>query len=639
MKFFTCLVDPESRGISLGARRAYEVPARAHGLHLVWHLASHMAILTASDDTADTVEIAKHGPWTAVGFVRLDNRDDVRRSLNGDQRGAMTDLHLLLRLVARSGARDIQRCIGDFAFVAWNDESRTVVAAVDAFAVRKLYYSERNGIVGFSSRAEGLALEERYDRRYLAQLLALHTPDPNLTVYAGIAPLPGGSTATYEQGSLTIRKYWDALAFERKPTWAGSEQEAIETCRSLLAESLRQRIGGAGETWATLSGGMDSSSIVSLTQWLFENGQIAHGLAGTVTFVDQPGTPSDERAYSDSVVQRWRIRNEAIVEAPTWFDDTGTNPLTDQPRVDLQFYPRERRMADIVRAHGGRVLLTGWGGDEVFVGSRLYFADWVVQGHIWRTIRELVRLATIGRVSFWELAYKTAIAPLLPTVLRPRGPDEVYPLQPWLNEVSFRQHGVAFETPGAAEYGGRPGWKYRHQVALKVAELAGASNRDTLSDFIEVRHPMLYRPLVEFALCLPAELRTRPHAHRWVLREALRGILPDKVRARVGKPDGNEVLASSMAVHRASLAQLLEQPILGDLGLINVDVLRSVFEGTNRRTPQGADLEGPLHSTLAVEAWLEMRSGRWPRGFTQQHEATDALSPALSMRATSGGTL
>jgi asparagine synthase (glutamine-hydrolysing) len=147
-----------------------------------------------------------------------------------------------------------------------------------------------------------------------------------------------------------------------------------------------------------------------------------------------------------------------------------------------------------------------------------------------------------------------------------------------------------------------------------MAVLANVTNRGIVADILDVRHPLLYRPLVEFALRLPPELRARPYAHRWVLREALRGILPEKVRQRVGKPGTGDVLAWSLATHRAQLAGLLREPMLAELGLVDAAKLRAAFDVAPFRTLNGEDVHSTVHSTLTVEAWLQIRSGRWPCG-------------------------
>jgi hypothetical protein len=94
----------------------------------------------------------------------------------------------------------------------------------------------------------------------------------------------------------------------------------------------------------------------------------------------------------------------------------------------------------------------------------------------------------------------------------------------------------------------------------------------------------------------------------------MRGILPESVRTRVGKQDTGDALAWSLAMERARLALLLQDPILAELGIVDAAKLRAVFDAAPHQSGRGNYVHGALLSTLTVEAWLQMRSGRWPRG-------------------------
>lgn len=616
MRFFTCVLDPQGLGLGNRARLAYEALPRQRGLHYEWQRFESAAVLTGWDDPYGDPLVAQDGDWVAAGMVRLDNREEVERWVHRGER-ATTDLSLAVRVVARYGSEQVAKLLGDFAFVAWNVKTRSGVAACDAFAVRRLYWSEHGRFLSFASRAEALAMGMLYEKRYLLELISLHDSSSDLSVYAGVQQLPRASLALIRQGHSTIHRYWDPAELDVEPSWASAEERTVEKCRHLLAESVRVNLasGSGGGVWAQLSGGIDSSAVTATAQWLASRGLAASGLAGTVTFVDRRGTGTDERGYSDSVVERWGIRNECIVDPPTFLDVEVPPPYMDQPRGDLHVYPRDQKLCQIVRAAGGRVLLTGVGGDELFSGNMLFFADWIVGGRAVSAVREMARRATIGRVSFWELAYRNALLPLLPRSIHSRVVHEQYggPAVPWLEPQALRWYGLAADlSVTAPAYGGRIGHKYQHAVASTVARIVAPNAGGVIDDALEVRHPLLYRPLVEFALRLPPTLRARPHEHRWIVREALRGILPEKVRTRVGKPGTATFLGWSFGANRAKLAPLVREPILADLGLLDARRFRIAFDDAAHHTTGGGRMLGPLLNTLAVEAWLQHRCGRWP---------------------------
>ncbi len=616
MRFFTCVLDPEGRGISNRLRHIYDDFPRRRGLRYQWHSFDGGVVLTGWDDEYGDPLLCYDGDSLAVGIARLDNGPEMDRCVEHDE-GDLSDLAIIRRVVAARGSHYISRLLGDFAFVVWDGRSRSAVAACDTFGVQRMYYAEHQGVIAFASRAEALADGDDYDSRYLATIIAQRPRPRDISVYVGVRQLPHASLLHVRPSRpMTIQQYWDASNYSVERSWIHAEAEATEACRQLLMESVQLRMGREGETWAQLSGGMDSSSVVSCAQWLAGNGAQPGGLAGTVTFVDRGGTGTDERAYSDEVVAKWRVPNAAIVDPPTWFDPSYPVPHLDQPSAALQIYPRDCRLSTTVRRAGGRILLTGSGGDQLFSGNMLFFADLLVKGRLPSALTEMARRAATGRVSFWQLAYRNALLPLLPHAAHARlvrDQDQV-PALPWLDRFAMRRLGLDPERAATLDaYGGRLGNKYHHVVASLIRMIENHYYGGPIADALDVRHPFLYRPLVEFALRLPPQLRARPHAHRWILRQAMRGILPEKVRTRVGKPGTGDFLAWSLAAEQERLAALLRAPILGDLGLVDPGRLRAAFQDVLYGVAGSKPLCAPLLNTLAVEAWLQLRSGRWPR--------------------------
>jgi asparagine synthase (glutamine-hydrolysing) len=388
----------------------------------------------------------------------------------------------------------------------------------------------------------------------------------------------------------------------------------VEEFRRLFIEAVRSRLPEQSHAWAQLSGGLDSSSVASVVQWLTAGGTISHGLGGTVTYVDRQDTASDEREYSDLVVNRWQLRNETVIDPPMWYDERYAPPRLDQPRHNFMFYPRECRLCEIVGRAGGRVLLTGQGPDEYLRGSMFFFADWLAQGRIGPTVREMAHRAAIGRVSLWNLAYQNAVMPLLPYRLRLRLGSEVTRLPAWVRPAIARRYALQERSYELSLYAGPVRHKYRHSMIKGIDVLAATIGHLVLDDHLDVRHPFLDRRLVEFGLGLPPELTTQPHAGKWVLREAMRGIVPDVVRTRVGKGTQAERHAWALTAQRPLLEPLVREPILADLGVVDGARLRSAFDAMPHQPRRMNDPHAAMEQVLAIEAWLQIRTGRWPRG-------------------------
>ena len=207
------------------------------------------------------------------------------------------------------------------------------------------------------------------------------------------------------------------------------------------------------------------------------------------------------------------------------------------------------------------MLLTGGGGDgALFNGTMFFFADWMVGRRAWAAaVSEMARRAAIGRASFWELAYRNALLPSLPRpwqrrVLRGKGT-----VPQWVDRATVKRYQLNERATTAMLYAGRLGRKYRDALASNVATIPSGLSIGIIEENLDVRHPYYYRPLVEFCLRLPPELCVRPYARKWVLREAMAGILPEVVRARIGKGTYNGTIAWSLAAQREGLESLIRE--------------------------------------------------------------------------------
>jgi asparagine synthase (glutamine-hydrolysing) len=612
VNFFLLLADMDGAPIAEEARRRYERAPCCAGLALTWWEAGPAAVLLARDDIGRSglgPAVSRWDSYLAAGTVRLDNRVDVARwgEHPGTPPATLSDLDLIVRAVALRGERIIPELLGDFAFVIWDAAGRRLVAARDAFGVRRLCYRQNGRRFAFSSRAELLAEGDAYDIQPLVEMIAMCDPSPDRTVYAGVRAVPPASVVRGREGALAVSEYWSPENFEPAPVPAGKEGECYDAFRALFAESVRQRLTGEPDVWSQLSGGLDSSSVVSMAQWLAQRGEVPHGVAGTISWVYRWSTDGDEREYSDAVARHWHVRNEVMLNDWFWEDDGEPPPLTDEPDPEYVTWARERRTIRLIRANGGRVLLTGLGSDHYLLGNMFFFADWLSEGRVGDAIREMLRRAALGRVSFWNLAYQNAILPLLPRSIQRRIVQDAAP-PAWVPASLVARVG-ARDTFTAKSYFGTRGGKYSHLVRLGMRSINSALRRNLIfDDWLDVRHPFLSRPLVEFGLRLAPEMCVQPHARKWVLRHAMQGILPDVVRTRVGKGANPGCIVQSLLREHRLVDSLLDDPVLGQLGCLDVDSLRAACAIVSPTVDD--KLVIAVAHTLALETWLRVRSGR-----------------------------
>ncbi len=580
---------------------------------LRWVTADGLIAVVGLESGACPPAIVRSKSVTVVGVARVDNRAEILKLL-GDVDPAISDLALVGEVALRRRTAGVARILGDFAFVVWEADTRTLIAARDTFGVKQLYYAAPSpGVVTFSSRAELLAQGDDYNIEYLAAWVSYCPPDPASTVYPRVSALPPASVLRFDGGVPRVASYWSAEEAAARTGPLGSEADQIEAVRNLLITGVRACVEPGSRTWSELSGGLDSSSVVSTAQWLLRNGIISDGLGGTVSFVDPLGTAADERVYSDAVADEYGIVNEPIPHQLSRTEVLVDPPRFDQPSVSsYSITARDRQVVHVVTNAKGTSLLTGIGGDNLFLGTMFFFADWISEGRMVQAVCEMAHRAAIGRVSFWELAYRNAVLPLLPARIRQlMVPHRDGGLLPWVRPAVADRFDLRARVGSAAAYRGRIASRYASSQIAAIEAIPLTVGDAVSGEVLDVRHPFVYRPLVELTLRLAPQMCVRPHARKWILREAMKGILPEYVRSRVGKGSGAGLASQSLGAEQQLAAHLLRDSMLEQLGIIDSDRIRTAMAEEDRGSVRGGSVSARVQATLDVEMWLRVRSGRW----------------------------
>jgi asparagine synthase (glutamine-hydrolysing) len=535
---------------------------------------------------------------SAAGDVRLDNRAEIARLCAKPVSPQASDLEVVLRAIDARGEKVIPALLGDFGFVLWDARARKLLAVRDAFGVKPLYYRRERGQLLIASRMDLLASSQAFDLDHIADLLTGLAVPQDRTIWSNVRPVPAGGFLVQRGTVAEGRRFWSADGFT--PAGAATEREYAEQFLTLFREGVRTRLAAPDVTWSQLSGGLDSSSVVSMAHALHGD----NALAGTVTVVDSLGN-GDERRYSDVVVRRFGLRNEQLRDYWAWQDDGHAPPETEGPRPLYAFYARDRRMLDVVRKAGGRVLLSGFGSDHYLMGNLGYIADLASRGRVAAAVREVAAWSIGARQSFWTMLREQLVRPLSP--FRAHRHANTADLPAWLTPGFISNHQLTTRLADA-HLNTRMGSRFGRRTTQDLRAIAMWVDRWPFGDDVEVRYPFLYRPLVEAALRMPVPMRIRPEGTKWVLREAMRGLLPEEIRRRSGKGAIDTRIVWSLQRERHRIDELLRDPILAQLGCIEPGQLRRTVESARRGTERNLVY---LMSALSLETWLAVRAGRW----------------------------
>ena len=502
------------------------------------------------------------------------------------------DGEVLLHAWAEWGEAALERLNGMFAFAVWDAGRRWLTLAVDRFAEKPLFMAESAGRLVFASSVWALRAADPSlgtpdpvaTDRFLALAKTPQLPD---TFYADIKRLPPAHVASWAPGArLTMRRWWTP----RRVDVPHDPATAAEQLASLLTDSVSLRLRSDVPVGTSLSGGLDSSSILALTSQLSP----AHNRhAFTATF---PGFARDELGYADEAARSAGVREHHAIE-PTMeelFDDLPALVADqEEPFGSTSIYAQWRVMRRASEA-GVVVLLDGQGADELF-GGYAGIDGWVLRSRGARaTVAGLIRnpraLEAVG------VAYASAHAP---AALARR-----YRLRAASPYVDGRLASAA-ATFAAEEHidwsaGSSP---LRRELLTQtfrtsLPHLCRFADRDSMAFSVEVRLPFLDPRVAEFALSLPPELLWRDGTTKLLLREAMRGRVPDVVldrREKVGYETPQERWFGSPEGRERVAEILLDADARGSH--LHDEVERDLAAGAWRDTPG-------IWRAVNVELWL-----------------------------------
>jgi len=547
------------------------------------------------------------------------NHAVLRRELEQHGRRYRTrcDTETVLHLYAAEGFATPRRLRGMFAFAIWDRARHELFLARDRFGVKPLYYVlTPDGSLYFASEIKALlaagAVSSQLNLAALPDYLANHATSTDETLFAGVRRLPPGNTLRWRDGTIEIEPYWE-LHFAPTAATRRSDDDLVAEFGARFREAVRLRLMADVPLGVFLSGGIDSAAITAVMSDLVE----APVRTFSVAFAERE---ANELAYARLVAERFRTDHHEVVVSPSeffaqlapliWHED---EPIAHPSSIALHFVSR-------LAAQHVKVVLTGEGSDELLGGYGRYRTTIynVAFGQLYerltpsplrlavrRAIAPLARRRAFGR----KLA-RTALAlpadvtslyfdnfavfsrrwqeQLLQSGVRDRiGADRLDPYGA-LEERLRRADGDSLLTRLAYV----DVKTYLHELLMKQDQMSMAAS-------IESRVPFLDHPLAEFAASLPDRLKLRGWTTKYILRRAMRGILPAAILGR--RKMGFPVPVGRWL--RGPYRWLVDEYILGERsrsrGLFEASIVRQVVDAHQA----GDDHSERLWSLINLEIW------------------------------------
>lgn len=556
---------------------------------------------------------------------RLDNRPELL-DLLGERGGALAgapDGAVVLALYELLGRDFVKRLAGDYAIAVCHPQQRRLALFSSPLNWRPLHWTRQGDRVAFATDARtlvvGLGLERRLNQGALAEFLSGRFMTHTETFFVGVERVEQGSAIVFE-GDRVETWLWHDGPFE---DWTDrSQEDHLDEFRFLFDQALVSTFRSNGPVTSQLSGGLDSSSIVCRATELFRGGKLDQQVrAISARF---PGEPHDETFWSSAVEDHLGITAEvatatpfSIEDARSWVASTYHLPVRPNALDTLA------GIASILHASGRRVLLGGEGGDDWLGGTLANLPDLLLRGR-------LGMLAAYSRRFFRKDPLPVQLAKMLVLAGRPlvipryrrallnpsvdwRNSDAGWLRQDWCRSVDLVDRwNVPQARPGLQGFAQRSRYVvYSHGTRQLIATTAMAYAERY---GIEVRHPFHDARLTRFCMGASSIHMRDQETMKLLLREAMKGTLPEVVRTRSNKAYFN--ITTFMAVRAILREKSFDDMIPVREGWVDRQVIKSMFDPVAQwydSKPDTSDnsvsVPGPVWFTIAADMWLEQAFG------------------------------
>ena len=538
---------------------------------------------------------------------RLDNRTDLRLLLADSLRGDISNSAIALAAYDRWGTNGFVHLIGDWSVVVRDHANRAIVLASDFAGVRPLYYSVQRGDVFWSSRLQSVVDAtgiSELDEQYIGAFL-LYGGCPNRTPYKGIYSVPAGHAVCVSSAGTKISRFWTLPI--RDEVRYGNQHRYEEHLRALFREAVSVRLQTEAPVLAELSGGLDSSSVVSMANHLMRSGAVP---ATSLTGVSYLWRDSLDEPFIRELESFCGIKGVHISTRGTPLI-TKTDVGNAQPEI---LRPLRRLVGSLSSQLGAKVLLTGQNGDLMmgnWFDDSLQLTASLRRFHIGRACKEALEWSKVLRFPIYRVLWQAVCASLPPALT----PATVYAKDDGSYMVKSIETSVLpglIDRLGLSESGNvfsdfwmqAPPERRKYFRSLSTTLELRTFQVPELCHHLDYTHPFAHRPLVEFLMTVPVEVLCRPGKPRRLMRSALSHLWPVKLRARQSKGLFNAPWQEALQ----SLAHILLRAKylnLVELGFVDRASVLSRLE----RLSVGLDCnQSQFRNVVLLELWLRNRN-------------------------------
>lgn len=526
-----------------------------------------------------------------------------------------SDTEVIVHAYEEYGIDCVKYFIGMFAFTIWDSNKKILFSARDRMGIKPFYYYFKNETFIFGSEIKALLgsglMKPEVNTSSMSNYLIFQTVLGEKTLFQGINKLLPGHTLVFDAKSnrLDINKYWDLnyeIDFEH------DEAYFVSHLQRLLDDAVKIRLRSDVSLGAHLSGGLDSSSVVSLASIFNTSGASIKTFTGAFA----EGEHYDETKYARLVAEKTKSEYLEIFPTADDFIDELSNIMfyMDEPSAGPGVFPQY--MLSKLASQHVKVALGGQGGDEIFAGYTRYLIGYLeecLKGAIDGTNQKQEYAATLASITP-NLTMLKQYVPMLKYFwsdglfeeqdsryfrLMNRSGDSQHIYQRDLlgnNSNVFSEFQSIFNGSNAKSFLNK---MLYFDLKVHLPALLHVEDRTSMAWGLESRVPLLDHRIVEFMATVPPNIKFKGGEPKYLFKQAIQDLLPKEVLNRTDKMGFPVPLQSWYKTHLKSyVKEILLDKSAKERGIFNIPQLEQAIQNENSfgRATWGA---------LCIELWFK----------------------------------
>lgn len=467
---------------------------------------------------------------------------------NSNELGQGGDAEIIIKLYKRYGFPELlNKLNGDFSIALQDSNSGELWLARDRVGVKPLYFTKLGAEFAFASRCKPLLeipdISKEFDPQYVALVAACHyrhfDNQPEKSPYKGIEQLPAANWLRFKNGELQTGVYWK---LEDLPEWKESEEALAERYRGLLLDATSIRMNCSSKAGFTLSGGMDSSSVLgAAVSTTGEKQKAFSSIYADKTFDES----EDIASILDFGVSNW---NQVEVSEPDVFDLISKMVAVNDEPVATATWLSHFVVCKHASNEGITHLFGGLGGDELNAGEFEhfipFFADLKIAGQKQRLEKEVSKWAEYHSHPLYPKNF-SVMEETVDRICDLNQPGKILPDRQRLE----RYHGLLnpdfFDLSAFEPVMDHPFQSYLknrcYQDIFRETSPCCLRAQDRQGMALGIQHvmPFFDYRLIEFMFRVPETYKYSNGVTKSLLRKATTGLIPESTRKRIKKTGWN----------------------------------------------------------------------------------------------------